>query len=407
MSHVQSATGSERVSERSNLEKILELSAGVTQESFANDGERAQALQSLWGLVARLETPWETIVRLCMGQPALGAALKVFKDLSLFEKWHARGNVEMTAIELAELVNADAALLSRLLRHLAANNLLEETSSDVFKPTLFSQSLVQPVFGEWINYLYDAIIPCFQTLPTWLSKNAYKAPTDPANGVFHAATGWSGGDLFDYYNAHPREGASFNHVMGGVMAHQASWLDIYPHESIVATERQGVGPLVVDIGGNVGHDLDRFRAAYPDRAAQLYLQDRASVVKLSKCPDPVNKMEYDFFTPQPIRDARVYYMHGVLHDWPDEPALEILKNQRAALKHGYSKLLIHDHVLQETRAHPHATAYDLTMMVKVAGVERTETHWRALLKAAGFDVVKIWSSPLAVQSIIEAVPAGH
>lgn len=44
-------------------------------------------------------------------QPALGAALKVFKDLNLFEKWHARGNVEMTATELAELVNADAALL--------------------------------------------------------------------------------------------------------------------------------------------------------------------------------------------------------------------------------------------------------------------------------------------------------
>lgn len=42
---------------------------------------------------------------------------------------------------------------ARLLRHLAANNMLEETSSDVFKPTAFSQSLVQPVFGEWINYL--------------------------------------------------------------------------------------------------------------------------------------------------------------------------------------------------------------------------------------------------------------
>lgn len=48
---------------------------------------------------------------LVLTQPALGAALKVSKDLNLFEKWHGRGNIEMTAIELAELVNADAALL--------------------------------------------------------------------------------------------------------------------------------------------------------------------------------------------------------------------------------------------------------------------------------------------------------
>ncbi|RMZ75272.1 hypothetical protein DV737_g5365, partial [Chaetothyriales sp. CBS 132003] len=158
----------------------------------------------------------------------------------------------------------------------------------------------------------------------------------------------------------------------------------------------------VDVGGNVGHDMERFRQAHPETAARLYLQDRPGVVNLSKCPDPVNKIGYDFFTPQPIKGARVYYMHGVLHDWSDEPARKILEMQRESMTPGYSTLLIHDHIAPEALAHPHTTAYDLTMMVMVAGEERTESHWRELLKSAGYEVVRIWRSPLAVQGIIEA-----
>jgi hypothetical protein len=95
-------------------------------------------------------------------------------------------------------------------------------------------------------------------------------------------------------------------------------------------------------------------------------------------------------------------MHGVLHDWSDEPARQILQMLRGALKPGYSRLLIHDHVVPETSAHPHATAYDLTMMVLVAGQERTETEWRILLESVGYKVIQVWRSPLAAQAIIEA-----
>ena len=41
----------------------------------------------------------------------------------------------------------------RLLRHLAANHMLQETSIGVFLPTKFTHALLEPVFGEWINYL--------------------------------------------------------------------------------------------------------------------------------------------------------------------------------------------------------------------------------------------------------------
>ena len=64
-------------------------------------------------------------------------------------------------------------------------------------------------------------------MPEYLSKTEYKNPTDPTDGIFQYTKGWKG-DLFQYYDAHPRECESFSNVIGGVMAHQASWLDIYP-----------------------------------------------------------------------------------------------------------------------------------------------------------------------------------
>jgi len=56
---------------------LLRSLDGLERESFADDGERIEALHAAYALVSRLESPWETICRLCMGQvcsiPAIGA----------------------------------------------------------------------------------------------------------------------------------------------------------------------------------------------------------------------------------------------------------------------------------------------------------------------------------------------
>ncbi len=123
------------------------------------------------------------------------------------------------------------------------------------------------------------------------------------------------------------------------MAHQTSWLEIYPSQILledttanpvaaqevvnqksawVVNEEDeeeeeeekeeavaGAGgeqtAVLVDVGGNVGHDMQRFYNAHPEAAGLCYLQDRPEVVRLSRVPDPVRKMGYDFFTPQPVR----------------------------------------------------------------------------------------------------------
>lgn len=37
----------------------------------------------------------------------------------------------------------------------------------------------------------------------------------------------------------------------------------------------------------------------------------------------VEMMAHDFFTPQPVQNAKYYYLRTVLHDWADDKAVPI------------------------------------------------------------------------------------
>lgn len=41
---------------------------GISADSFENDGQRMEAVAAAYALVARLETPWDFVLRLAMGQ---------------------------------------------------------------------------------------------------------------------------------------------------------------------------------------------------------------------------------------------------------------------------------------------------------------------------------------------------
>ena len=49
-----------------------------------------------------------------------------------------------------------------------------------------------------------------------------------------------------------------------------------------------------------------------------------------------------------------------------------------------------------------STAVDMAMLTNFSGCERTERQWRALLEAAGFKIVKIWTYDPGTESLIEA-----
>ena len=186
------------------------------------------------------------------------------------------------------------------------------------------------------------------------------------------------------------------------------WVDLYPTETVVAAARAGRA-LVVDVGGGKGHDLDKFRVRHRDddlAAGVLVLQDQPHVAEkvaaASNLDPAVAVQPHDFFTPQPVRGARVYYLHNILHDWDDGRSGQILAHVAGAMERGYSRLLVHEYVVGARRPHRQATALDLNMMAILAGQERTEAEYAELLGRAGLRVRKVWRLPQAADGVIEA-----
>ena len=49
-------------------EDVAQTLDGINADAFENDGERIQALTASYALISRLETPWDFVLRLVMGQ---------------------------------------------------------------------------------------------------------------------------------------------------------------------------------------------------------------------------------------------------------------------------------------------------------------------------------------------------
>jgi hypothetical protein len=89
------------------------------------------------------------------------------------------------------------------------------------------------------------------------------------------------------------------------------------------------------------------------------------------CPG-VEKMVHDFFTPQPVKGAQLYYIRRVFYDWQDDEACKILQAIIPAMAPD-SRILISDMALPE-RVGPEddsAVWLDL-MMMAIGGKERTK-----------------------------------
>ncbi|KAI7671193.1 Chitin synthase, partial [Hortaea werneckii] len=124
----------------------------------------------------------------------------------------------------------------------------------------------------------------------------------------------------------------------------------------------------------------------------------------------IERMGCDFFKENPVQGASAYYLHSVLHDWPNPLAATILSRIAQAMKPGYSKLLINENCIPDQGgAHSEATALDMMMLGLVASKERTEYEWRELIEGTvradgfGLKVVGIWGGgeQEGVESLIE------
>lgn len=181
--------------------------------------------------------------------------------------------------------------------------------------------------------------------------------------------------------------------------------EMVPHFPHADYEIKPGGVRLVDIGGGKGQKIKQIIASNPPMQGKFILQDLPGTISSLAPIDYEGIFEptiHDFFTAQPVKGAKFYFLRHVLHDWNDAKVVKILKAQRDALEPGYSQLLIEESVLPERGTDPFIAGADLLMMKIVDGQERTLANWTAVLEQAGYKIVKLWPAAGGRTSVIEA-----
>ncbi len=93
-------------------------------------------------------------------------------------------------------------------------------------------------------------------------------------------------------------------------------------------------------------------------------------------------------------------LKNILHDWPDDKAVQILRNVRAVAGRDATVLLVELVIPDHDRDFPGKWA-DLEMLLNLGARERTAAEYRNLLGQAGFEMTRLvpTASPL---SLVEA-----
>jgi hypothetical protein len=137
----------------------------------------------------------------------------------------------------------------------------------------------------------------------------------------------------------------------------------------------------VDVGGGNGELLRGLLERRPELRGIVFdlpetVRDEAAF------GDRLQFVAGSFFDAVPAGDA--YVLSAILHDWNDERAAAILGTVRASAPPG-ARLLLIESVVAPGNEPQGSKWLDLLMLVLVEGRERTESDWRALLGAAGFE----------------------
>lgn len=172
--------------------------------------------------------------------------------------------------------------------------------------------------------------------------------------------------------------------------------------------------LFVDMGGSMGHST--MRIAKGSNIPKFIVQDfTAEEVQHATSALPkefegrIEFAEHDFFKPQSIHGADVYFFRWILHNWPDPECVVILKNLIPAMKKG-ARVVISDMLLPEPNTVPNRLnrefrVMDIHMLNVFGARERDVGMFKDLFAAADprfrFEGAK--PLPGSLLSIVEAV----
>ncbi len=199
--------------------------------------------------------------------------------------------------------------------------------------------------------------------------------------------------FFNYFAQKPEIGAFFNRLMSdGINDRIAGIIDAYDF---------GYIKTIVDVGGGNGALLTAILNAHPHVSGILFdtpevIAEAGNRLVQSRVAERIEMVAGDIFGGPIPRDADLYLLSNIIHDWDDRFAEQILRNCSAAVQADSRLLLIEEIMPEHVADSPGTIGNDFSMLLLTGGKERTKQEYCTLLEITGFQLMS--AIPFETQS---------
>ncbi|RAR07913.1 S-adenosyl-L-methionine-dependent methyltransferase [Stemphylium lycopersici] len=380
------------------------MEAAITQirDLYAKSDarERQEIQEQVRDLQKDLYNDWEMMFGLAVA-PFQWALVDVGIDLNIFTSL-ASSTAPITHSEFQEMTKAAPNLLSHVLRSMASFGLIAEVSKDTFAANRTTRVFANPHVIGAVPHVSKLHLPVMQAIPEYLKEHKYQDITDSKDLPFHTAMKTKL-TPFEWMKQDGEQMKALGHVM--VLDSVNSWVASYPAEEVAGNFKpESDSALLVDIGGGFGQHSVAFKKKFSTLPGRIVVQDVPSTLAHAQAVDGIDFQAHDFFTAQPIRGAKFYYLRHIMHDWTDEDCVRILSKIAPAMG-PESRILVDEVVLPDTKVPWQVAMMDLAMMAALGGIERSKEDWVKLLGKAGLRVMDVHCyDEVRYHSIVTAVP---
>ncbi len=294
---------------------------------------------------------------------------------------------ERSIEDIAKITATLSDPLYRMMRALSGIGIFTETENRVFKNTPLSEcimegrlkSAVLMFHSSWHDNTWDNLLYTIKT-----GKPSFdKIYGEPA---------------FDWFEKNPAEAEIFNNANSfkAAFSHRVI-TEVYDFTNIktLVDVGGGLGSLLIEILKANVH-MEGVVAELPETQTKIN-----EIIRKNKLEDRMSTVACDFFESIP-GGSHGYLLSHVLHDWPDEKCITILKNCRKATG-SKGRLIIAESIIPPGNEFSLSKFLDLEVLLMGGGRERNEEEFRKLLKEAGFHLSQIIHTEENI-SIIEGIP---
>ncbi|KAI1760579.1 S-adenosyl-L-methionine-dependent methyltransferase [Hypoxylon sp. FL1150] len=407
--------------------------------------EAEKTIEAISGsLVEMVSEPYQRVQQI-LTQFMESRALFIAAERDIPDLLAEAGDEGLAIDVLAEKTHIESKKLARILRTLCSIHVFEEIAENKFRNNRISSALVSnpglrayvQMFGLHV-YAASEHFPRYIVGPKGASYKVNETPFQAAAGTNKSLWDWmterlpsdlvvSDGpgypgvpDLSKYNVMFDHKGLvgrpELHNLAAAMVGGGKTWGAAHAFDFPWGELGDGI---VVDVGGGIGGFVLQLLPVWPK--LRFVVQDRPENIELAEreifpreFPDAipsgrVRLMPHDFFRPNPVKGADVYWLRAILHDWSDDYCITILKSIKESMG-PRSRILICDPVMNTTfgcpeiRAAPsplpsnygYHTRYchnrDLGLMATMNGIERTPAEFKELFEKAGLRLVKFWET---------------